>query len=170
MSDLEIVVTSWGAIAVDPREMKKLMRSAGNDIRTKAARLINAADGGGRPYRSKGATHRASSPGDPPTRVSGALRQSLKTYPYKSGEGFAVRARQFYALFLEAGARGGGNPHGRTPLNRKTGKAMRARGRYTQRVLAPRPFLDRVMAREAPEIERRLRLALDQALTWKQTK
>jgi hypothetical protein len=107
-------------------------------------------------------------------RASGALRASLKTYVYKTGEGFAVRARQFYALFLETGAQGGGNPYGGRPAAsaewRARTKRHRARGRYTQRVLEARPFLDRVMKREEPEIERRLRVALEQALTWKQTK
>ena len=46
-------------------------------------------------------------------RVSGDLRASLKTFVFKSGEGFAVRARAFYSLFLEAGAKGGGNPGAR---------------------------------------------------------
>jgi hypothetical protein len=36
--------------------------------------------------------------------------------------------------------------------------------------LEPRPFLDLVMAREANELDRRVRAALEHALTWKQTK
>lgn len=177
MSDLKITVSSWGDVLLDTREMKKLMRAAGNEVKTKTARLINATDGGGRRTHYRGdreGYYRASMPGDPPVRSSGALRASLKTYAFKSGEGFAVRARQFYALFLEAGARGGGNPYGgqraasaawRARTNRK-----RARGRYTTRILEPRPFLDRVMAQEEPEIERRMRDAFDHALTWKETK
>lgn len=177
VSDLKLTVSSWGEIVVDKREMTKLMRSAGNDVKTKTARLINATSGGGRltSYRGdRGGTYRASMPGDPPVRASGGLRASLRAYPFKSGEGFAVRARAFYSLFLEAGARGGGNPFGGRPASaaawRARTKRHRARGRYTTRVLEPRPFLDRVMAQEAPDITRRLRLAFDKALTWKQTK
>jgi hypothetical protein len=177
VSDLKLTVTSWGEVKVDKREMTKLLRAAGNDVKTKTQRLINASGGGGRltHYRGdKGGTYRASSPGEPPVRASGALRASLRTYPFKSGEGFAVRARQFYALFLEAGARGGGNPFGGRPAAsaewRARTKRRRARGRYTTRVLEPRPFLDRVMTQEAPTITARLRLAFDKALTWKQTK
>jgi hypothetical protein len=177
VSDLQIRVTSWGNVMLDKREMTKLMRAAGNDVKTKTARLINASSGGGRLTSYRGdrhGTYRASMPGDPPVRASGALRASLKTYPFKSGDGFAVRARQFYALFLETGAHGGGNPFGgRSAASaewRTRTKRRHARGRYTRRVLEPRPFLDRVMAQEEPAIERRMRVAFEQGLTWKETK
>jgi len=172
VSDLKLTVTNWGGVALDKRELAKLMRAAGNDIRSKTARLINASNGGGRTYFGPAGRYRASAPGSPPVRVSGDLRSSLKTYVFKSAEGFAVRARQFYALFLETGAKGGGNPGARAvkPINRRTGRHMRAKGVYTKRVLEPRPFLDRVMAQEGPNIERRVRLALTQAMKWKQTK
>lgn len=177
MSDLKLTITSWGTVMIDKREMSKLMRAAGNDVKSKTQRIINSSQGGGRltHYRGdKGGTYRASMPGDPPVRASGALRSSLRTYVFKSGEGFAVRARQFYALFLEGGARGGGNPFGgRSAASaawRAQSRRRRARGRYTTRVLEPRPFLDRVMKEQAPEIMRRTRDAMTKALTWKQTK
>jgi hypothetical protein len=184
MSDLKLTVSSWGEVKIDKREMTKLMRSAGNDVKTKTARLINKNDGGGRHYAAHSATryrpaaraYRASSPGMPPVSPTNALRASLKTYVFKSGEGFAVRARQFYALFLEAGAFGGGRSGGRTfkrtdrRILSASVRAARAKGRGEKRVLEPRPFLDRVMQQEAPDITRRLRLAFDKALTWKQTK
>jgi len=172
VSDLKLTVTNWGAIAIDKRELTKLMRAAGNDVRSKTARLINASQGGGKTYFGPSGRYRASAPGSPPVRVSGDLRSSLKTFVFKSGEGFAVRARQFYALFLEIGARGGGNPGTRAvrPVNRRTGRHMRAKGVYTTRVLEPRPFLDRVMEQQAGELDRRVRKALEQSLTWKETK
>lgn len=176
MSDLKLTVSSWGEVQVDKREMTKLLRSAGNDVKTKTQRLINASSGGGRltHYHGKSGTYRASMPGDPPVRASGNLRSSLRTYVFRSGEGFAVRARQFYALFLEAGARGGGNPFGGRPAANAAWRARtnrrRARGRYTARVLEPRPFLDRVMQQEEPTITRRLRQAIAKSLTWKETK
>jgi hypothetical protein len=83
-----------------------------------------------------------------------------------------VRARKFYSLFLEAGAKGGGNPGSRAvkPINRRTGRFMRAKGVYTRRVLEPRPFLDRVMTEQRAELDRRVRMALEHALTWRETK
>ena len=172
MSDLKLTVTSWGSVALDKREMTKLMRAAGNDVKNKAGRLINQSQGSGRSYFGPAGRYRASAPGFPPVRVSGDLRSSLKTFVFRSGEGFAVRARQFYALFLESGARGGGNPGARAvkPVNRRTGRHMRAKGVYTSRVLEPRPFLDRVMRQEAPNLDRRVRKALESGLTWKETK
>jgi hypothetical protein len=180
VSALKLTVTSWGDFALDKRELRKLMRSAGNDVKNKTARLINAAEGGGRHYAAHPATkyrpaapaYRASSSGSPPAAPTGTLRGSLKAYVWPTGEGFAVRARQFYALFLEVGAKGGGNPGARAvkPVNRRTGRHMRAKGVYTKRVLEPRPFLDRVMAQEAKELDRRVGAALTGGLTWKQTK
>jgi hypothetical protein len=171
LSDLKLTVTSWGGVLLDKREMTKVMRAAGNEVRGKSSKLINQNQGGGRLYLGPSGRYRASVAGSPPVRVSGDLRSSLKTFVFKSGLGFAVRARQFYALFLEAGARGGGNPGSRaTPINRRTGRHMRAKGVYTRRVLEPRPFLDRVMQQEAPGIERRMRVAFEQGLTWKETK
>jgi hypothetical protein len=173
VSDLRMKVTSWGEVLLDTREVNALMRSAGNDVKNKTARLIARSSGGGRNYQMPGggSRYRASSAGDPPVRRTGTLRSSLKSYVLKAKVGFAVRAREFYALFLESGAKGGGNPGTRgVALNPRTGRRRRARGIYTRRVLAPRPFLDRVMAQEAPELDRRVRLALTQALKWKQTK
>jgi hypothetical protein len=176
LSDLKMTVSSWGEVRLDDREVKKLLRAAGNDVRTKTARLINQTDGGGRVTHysgGKSGTYRASTPGNPPVRASGALRRSLKTYVYKSGLGFAVRAREFYALFLEAGARGGGNPFGGRPgaaaAHRAQYRRRRAKGAYTSRVLEPRPFLDRVIAQEAKSLDRRIGEALRKGLTWKQT-
>ena len=178
MSSLKLSVTSWGEIGLDRRELKNLMRSAGRDIQTKTARLLARTDGAGRAYRGGGGAayrgaykpgaYRASAPGQPPTVVTGTLRGSLRTYVYPSGEGFAVRMRAFYAVWLETGATGGGNPFG--GRGRGAAGRRRARGKYTSRVLAPRPALDRVMTQEGPQLDKRVRAALAQALTWKQTK
>lgn len=142
------------------------MRAAGNEVKRRTQTLIGQTTGSGRVYR--GGRYRASAPGDPPVMLTGRLRGSLTVYPYKNGEGFAVRERQFYSVFLEGGAKGGGNPGknvGRGPRRRE-----RVRRRYTRRVLAPRPHLDRVMAEAAPEIDRRIKKALDEGLKWRQTK
>jgi hypothetical protein len=172
VSDLKLTVTNWGNVALDKRELKKLMRAAGNDIRTQTSRLINKSSGSGRVYRGMGGGkyrggyksgmgYRASAPGQPPVRVTNTLRGSLKTYVYPSGEGFAVRERAFYALFLEAGAQGGGPG---------TKRARRAKHGSGSRVLAARPSLDAVMARSAKALNARVEQAMTQGLTWKQTK
>jgi len=184
MSNLQMTITNWGEVVLDKRELKKLMRSAGNDIKSKTARLINQSAGGGRTYRGGGGSqyrgaysatpYTASAPGEAPVRVSGTLRSALKTYVYPTGEGFAVRDRQYYALFLEAGAHGGGNRFGGRPqaaaAARAQRKRRRAKGVYTARILAPRPFLDRVMDQEAENLLTRTGKALRDGMTWKQTK
>jgi hypothetical protein len=182
MSALKLEVTSWGVVMLDKKQVRAVMRAAGNDIRSKTARLVNKTQGSGRQYYGGGGAayrgeyrpgrYRASAPGSPPVRVSGTLRGSLKTYLYPSGEGFAVRERIFYALWQETGASGGGNPGKRAllPINRRTGKRKRAKGVYTRRVLAPRPAIASVIASEAANLNRRVEAALLQGMTWKQTK
>ena len=69
MSDLKLTVTSWGSVMLDMREVNALMRSAGNDVRSKTARLISRSEGGGRFYSAPGGNrYRASAPGSPPVR------------------------------------------------------------------------------------------------------
>jgi hypothetical protein len=176
-----MTITSWGELAFDKRGLKALMRGAGTEIAAKTRRLISQTAGSGRYYaggggsRYRGSYRRegyySSAPGEPPVRVTGTLRGSLRVYPYPEGTGFAVRERAFYALFLEAGAHGGGNPYGGRPglAARTRARRHRARGRYQVRVLLPRPSLDRVMAEEEPALEKRVKLALDRGMTWRET-
>jgi hypothetical protein len=157
MTALKMQITHWGTVALDRRELRAVMGAAGRDVARKTAALIAQAGGAGRLYYGGGGgayrggyrpgQYRASAPGQPPARVTGTLRSSLKVYTYRNGGGFAVRERAFYSLFLEAGARG--------------------RGR---RVLDPRPHLDRVMKQEEAELNRRIRAALLHGLKWRQTK
>lgn len=181
MSQLKLQIKSWGEVTLDKKQLRALMRSAGNDVKTKTARLISAESGSGRAYRGGGGAayrgsykagpYTASAPGQPPALVTGSLKRSLRTYAFKDGGGFAVRERQFYSLFLEAGAHGGGNPgKAATAKQRAVARRHRARSAYTARVLRPRPHLDRVMAEQAPSLDARVRKAFDEGLTWRQTK
>lgn len=178
MAALKLRITSWGEVALDKKGLRALMRGAANEVKSKTARLIAKEAGGGRTYYGGGGSayrgayrpgrYTASAPGAPPVKVTGSLRNSLKSYVYKEGVGFAVRERQFYALFLEAGAQGGGNPGSRG--QRARGRRHRARRTYTARVLAPRPHLNRVMADEHARIDARVKQAFAQGLTWRQTR
>jgi len=184
MSALKMQITSWGEVALDKRGLKSLMRRAGTEIAAKTRRLISQSGGSGRYYAGGGGSgyrgsyraegYYASAPGEPPVRVTGTLRGSLRVYPYPNGNGFAVRERAFYALFLEAGAHGGGNPYGGKlgAASRAAGRRRRhrARGRYQARVLLPRPSLDRVTAETEADLDRRVKAALEKGLTWRQTK
>ena len=165
-------VTSWANVQLDPKQVKALMRSAGNDIKTKTQRLLARTGGGGRTYRGGGGAryrgtykpgrYTASAPGEPPVHVTGTLRGSVRSYVYKSGEGFAVRERAFYAVMLEAGSRGGGPRRGR-------GRGRR-RAAASARVLRPRPALERVMAAENARLQQRVERAFREGLKWRQTR
>lgn len=54
MSGLKLSVTSWGEVALDKRELRNLMRSAGNEVRSQTARLLASSQGSGRAYRGGG--------------------------------------------------------------------------------------------------------------------
>jgi hypothetical protein len=179
VSALKLSIKHWGEVMLDKRELRAVMRAAGNDIARRDRTLIGQSSGAGRLYRGGGGSayrgsyrpgaYRASAPGQPPVRVSGTLRSSVKVYVYRNAEGFAVRERAFYALFLEAGASGGGNPGARATAKQRAGR-RRARARsYGKRVLQPRPHLDRVMQQEAPNLNRRVREALTRGLKWRET-
>lgn len=171
-------IRSWGTVRLDKTGMKKLMRAAGGEVARKTRRLIAQSTGSGRTYRGGGGAgyrggyraghYRASAPGSPPVRVTGTLYRSIRTYPYRSGDGFAVRARAVHASFLEIGATGGGNP-GRRAIAARGGRRRTAR-RYTVRRLEPRPFLGRVMREEQARLERRLHAAFEVGLSWRETK
>jgi hypothetical protein len=181
MSHLKMSISSWGEIHLDPKGVRALMRGAGNDVARKTRALISRGGGGGRTYRGGGGGacrggykpghYTASAPGEPPVQVTGSLRNSLKTYVYRDGLGFAVRERQFYSLFLEAGAQGGGNAGQRaTAKQRAQARRHRARSAYTARVMEPRPHLDRVMEQEAKNLDARIGAAFEKGLTWRQTR
>lgn len=170
MINLKINIKNWGEVHLDKRELTNLMRSAGNDVARKTRQLISKTDGGGRFYTIAGKRYQASAPGEAPVALSGALRGSLKTYVYKDGAGFAVRERQFYSLFLEAGARGGGNPGGHRAARAQARRHARAKNVYTQRILEPRPHLDVVMEQQEKQLQSRIRKAFDEGLKWKETK
>jgi hypothetical protein len=176
---LQIKITSWGYVKLDKKELKALMRSAGNDVRTKTARLISQTSGGGRTYSGGGGSgayrggykagrYTASAAGEPPVAVTGSLKKSLRTYVFKDGDGFAVRERQFYSLFLEAGAKGGGNFRG--SARRAQARRNRRTAASSARILEPRPHLDRVMAQQEAQLESRVKKAFDQGLKWAQTR
>lgn len=174
-------INSWGGLALDKKGIRAVLRGAANDVARKTRRLISAGSGSGRAYRGGGGAryrgtykaghYLASAPGQPPVKVTGTLSQSLKTYVYKDDGGFAVRERAFYSLFLEAGAKGGGNPGPRaTARQRAQARRHRARSVFTARVLEPRPHLDRVMNEEQQNLDRRITTAFQQGLKWRETK
>jgi hypothetical protein len=167
---LDVRVTSAALVVNEKKRLRAAVRGAGAELMGVARKKIGAS-GSGRVYRGPGGSAKyrggytrgkfqASSPGSAPAKATGFLRRSMKVYVFKSGEGVAVRARAFYALFLEKGAKGGGR-HG------SPGKKVRgARGIGKQRVLEARPFLTAALDDRGASIGQRLHDAIEQDIKF----
>jgi len=158
-SRLVIDVPSY-ALEFSKQNLRKSLRIAANEVRRTARQEIRQSIGGGRLYYGPGGSisyrggsaagkHRASSPGESPSNVTGTLARSLKVEPGHSKSVFVVRATAFYSVMLEGGAKGGGP--GRK-YQRKNGR----NGTGGSRVLEPRPFLTKALSERSETISRRL--------------
>lgn len=176
MFRMAVKVTSAGLIVNTKKHLKRVMRQAGQEVAVLARSKIRRKAGGGRLYSG----HRASAPGEPPTLLSGKLARSIVVRVFKSGEGVAIRAREFYALFLEKGAKGGGAVRGGASYTVKS-RVRKLQGagplrqtasskRRSQRILEPRPFLDAALAEKAPSIGPRIRDAIVNGIEFKRMK
>jgi hypothetical protein len=162
---LKVRVTSSGLVYNSKKALRSTMRRAGAEVKAAAVRKIKRSAGAGRIYYVRGSggsgglgRYQASAPGQSPTSVTGKLAANIKVYPFKDGEGVAIRDRQFYALFLENGAKGGGGKKG----NRNR------RGRPSSvRQLLPRPFLTAALAEREASISKRIYAAVSQDIAFK---
>ena len=176
-------ITSWGEVALDKRRLKALMRSAGTDIASKTRRLISQTAGSGRYYAGGGGSayrgsyraegYYASAPGQPPVSVTGTLRRIAEGLSLTRAAMASPCASAPFTRSSSRPARAAGatpSAAGANPRPPSAGARHRARGRYQTRVSRSRPHLDRVMAEQEPILERRVRAALDEGMTWRQTK
>lgn len=132
MIPIDVRIPLGAELVIEKKAKKRVLRRYGNKI-ARAARKKLAQPGAGRRYGN----HTASAPGAPPAKLTGALAQSIGVRVFKSGDGVAIRARRFYAKFLEAGAQGGiGSGKAGVKGQRNTRRAVAG-----NRVLEPRPFL-----------------------------
>ncbi|WP_242501252.1 hypothetical protein [Komagataeibacter xylinus] len=187
--DFQMKVTvSADALAFDKKALGRTFRQAGNEVAATARKLLRQSAGGGRLYYGPGGSaakyrggymtgkYQASSPGQIPAKITGTLARSIKVRPFRSGEGVAIRDTAFYALFLEAGAHGGGRSSsggGRAAA----GSAMQGRtyrhGRAAigkSRVLTARPFLEIALAQREPSLGPRIRRAVQQGIKLEKQK
>ncbi|QHC35355.1 hypothetical protein [Komagataeibacter xylinus] len=178
------VTLSADALVFDKKALSRTFRQAGNEVAATARTLLRQSSGGGRLYYGPGGSaasyrggykagkYQASSPGQIPAKVTGTLARSIKVRPFRSGEGVAIRDTAFYALFLEAGAHGGGRSSsggsgGRgTKGGQITGRTYQ-RGRHgigKSRVLTARPFLEVALAQREASLGPRIRRAIQQGI------
>jgi hypothetical protein len=163
---LQVRVTSSGLIYNTKKSLRATMRRAGAEVKAAAVRKLRKSVGGGRVYYLRGSSggrgrYTASAPGQPPTSITGRLAKSIKVYPFKSGEGVAIRDTQFYALFLEEGAKGGG---GKKRNRNRRGKPS------SVRQLLSRPFLTAALQEREASIGRRIYSAVVQDIAFKRQK
>lgn len=145
-----------GALELDKKHVRRVLRAAGNEVAARARRIASGGGsgriyygtGGGSSARQKGGYHKfrwaASLPGNAPAKVTGTLTKSFKVTVFRDGEGVSIKNLMFYARFLEVGAEGGGRRWSKTSVGRKYAKGKSNIG--TVRKLLPRPFLTRALA------------------------
>ena len=172
MMRMQVQVTSAGLVVNTKKHLKKVMRQAGQEVAVAARMKLRRRSGGGRLYSG----HKASAPGEAPTLLTGKLARSIVVRVFKSGEGVAIRSKQFYALFLEKGARGGGGVPGVSYTLKSRIKKARSGGKLRQtasskrrstRVLEPRPFLDAALQEKAADIGPRIREAIIKGIEFR---
>lgn len=173
------VTVKAGRLELDKKLVRRSLVAAGREVARATKRLISQSSGGGRLYRGPGGSaakyrggytpgaYRASAPGQSPARVTGTLARDVTVKPFRSGEGVAIRDTAFYALFLEAGAHGGGSRGGRGIRNlRRRGKRIA----MTARVLEPRPFLSRVLGQREASIGKRIGEAINSGVKFRRVR
>ena len=165
-SRLTITVPSY-AFTVDKALLRKTLRSAGAEVGAVARALIRRSQGTGATYsKPGGGRYQASSPGQPPASRTGALASNISVRPSKTGESVRVRDAQFYALFLETGAKGG---RGSGKFGVK-GKRNKRGALSSARVLEPRPFLSVALAQREDSIADRVRAAVMDGVKFQRIK
>lgn len=167
--NLRITVDPPNALLVfDKKQLRMAMRQSGNEVAAEARKLLRSAVGNGRVYRGSGSDkyrpyrpghYRASAPGGAPVKVTGTLLRSIKTEIYRNGQR-AIISSEFYGLFLEVGAKGGGKGKASRNLLRNGSNSRSRTLTTTSRVLEPRPFLSRALAAREASIARRLQAAV----------
>lgn len=172
------VTVQPGRLELDKKMLRATMRAVGAEVAGVARGLIRKSAGSGRLYRGR----RSSAPGEPPVSLSGTLARSIKVTPYKSGEGVSIRDTAFYALFLQAGARGGGgdtkNRGNILPAGQigRRGRILRGKNRLKAsavsktRVLLPRPFLTTALLSREASIAQRVAAAINQGVKFQRVK
>ncbi|BCZ75976.1 hypothetical protein [Novacetimonas maltaceti] len=178
------VSLSADALVFDKKALARVFRQAGNEVAATARTLLRQSSGGGRlyygpggsagPYRGgyRAGKYRASAPGQIPAKITGTLARSIRVRPFRSGEGVAIRDTAFYALFLEAGAHGGGRSSSGGAGGRAT-KGTQINGRTYRRgnqavgksrVLTARPFLEIALTQREASLGPRIRRAVQQGI------
>lgn len=170
---LRVQVPKGHILIYGKKNLRRVLREAANTVAREARTLTRNAAGGGRAYStpktiSKG-IHYASAPGEPPAMLTGMLNRSITTKIGKGGESISIRDNQFYAKFLEVGAKGGAGNRTKGGKGKRNVKATKNRqgAVSSSRVLEPRPFISRALDDQKAEIERKILEAVKADIEFK---
>lgn len=143
---LKVDIEGAGVVSFDKRQLRSVLRQAGTEVAQLARSLIRKGTPGGRQYATRRAGaiigYQGSAPGQPPASRTGALASSIGVRSLRSGDAISVRAKERYALPLEAG------------------------GQH----LEPRPFLSAALDAKRTSIDARLRATIVGGLQWQKIK
>jgi hypothetical protein len=170
---VHIDIPRYAALSLDKKLLKAIMRGAGQEIAGATRSLIRRGQGGGRTYYKPGGGKRtASAPGQSPVSDTGELAKSVRVKAYSDGMGVKIIDNAPFALFLEAGAKGGGGPKGNRNKTtaHKRGVKRKILALSSSRVLEPRPFLSVVLDERADSIEARLKSAIMSGVKFEKRK
>ena len=109
MIELHARLFGHRSIDFDKRKLRKAVRAGARLVRREGRRLAGKKSGSGRRYRVWGdMLHRASAPGAPPAKLTGALQRSVFFRTLEGTSGLAMSVgpsprRVFYARFLAGG-------------------------------------------------------------------
>ena len=168
-ANIKITVPSY-AFTVDKKLLRKTLRAAGSEVAAVARALILRSQGGGASYsKPGGGRYHASAPGQPPVSRTGVLAASLSVKPSRSGDRVTVRDSAYYALILEAGAKGGAGSGKKGVKGRRNKQGKSARP-TSARVLEPRPFLSVAALQRQDSIAERVRAAMVDGIKFQRIK
>jgi hypothetical protein len=161
MTDLKVTVRGGGKIIFGKKELKAVLRKAGQEVASTARSLISKKLT--KAQVRKGVVRGASAPGQPPTSRTGLLRASIKTSVFRNGEGVSIKDTARYAAALQVGAHGGGGKKGsgRTRKQRLAGAPP-----SSVRVLLPRPYISAALDAKRSSITARLKAAVNEDVAW----
>lgn len=144
----------------DKKMLRTVLRQAGAEV-AKIDRALLRKKGTGRHYGK----HVASAPGAASAKLSGLLARSVKVKVSRTGQSVRIIEDQYYAKFLEIGAKGGGR-------QRKGGGSARTKhGRIsTRRIMASRPSLHLAYQQVQPTLQSRIINALNGSIQFKPDK
>jgi hypothetical protein len=134
---VQVEIEAVNYLQFDRRQVRSAMGKASRIIAKNLKSLVSRRAGSGRTYVTPGRSYTASSPGNPPVRLSGALWRSIKGRASRRGYAVVVSAIAPHAYLLELGWRSA----------------------------AARPAFVPIFERDGVVIENLLRAAVDQGIT-----